>query len=204
MLNVTDAIFGDVLIAVPGAPDITVERAIARATRQFCNETHVWRHTTWPLPVAAGRREVDLDLPRGAVVVRPYWVTLDSKPLLGISASRIDTEEGTPTGYAISPSNVLMLDRPPTESYRNNGVTAHLALAPKRDSVEIPDHLEIFLDTIQSLAESILLSMPGVDWRDRHAAADASSLYMSQLQAAKRYGNQQNQTIHRTVKYGGL
>lgn len=204
MLNVTDAIFGDVLLAVPGAPDITVERAIARATRQFCSETHIWRHTTEVLPVIKGLREVDLDVPSGANILRPYWITLDAKPLLGISASRISTDEGKPTGYALTPSGSLMLDCFPSDSYVANGIQAHMALAPKRGNVEVPDELEPFLDGIQALAESILLAMPNVDWRDRQGAADSAVLYAGYLTQAKRQGSQYNQSIHRTVKYGGV
>ena len=204
MLNVTDAIFGDVLLAVPGAPDITVERAIARATRQFCTDTHIWRHTSESLPVIKGLREVELDTPSNSTILRPYWVTLDGRQLLGVSASRISTDEGKPSGYALSPSGVLLLDCFPNESYITNGIQAHFSVAPERGSVEVPDELEPYLDAIQSLAESILLSMPNVDWRDRQGAADSMALYGNYVTQAKRQGNQYNQSIHRTVKYGGV
>ena len=204
MINLHEEILTDVLIAAPGCPDMTAERAISRAARQFCSDTHAWRHTTESQPVIKGLREVDLGVPTEATILRPYWVTLGSRQLLGISASKITTDEDEPTGYIISPSGTLMLDCLPKNTVVQNALVAHVALTPKREQAVIADELEQFLDMITTLATAYLLTMPSVEWRDRHAASDMFSLYQSGVPEAKRFGQQRNQSIHRTVKYGGI
>ncbi|WP_075881453.1 hypothetical protein [Vreelandella massiliensis] len=204
MLDLGEELLGDVLIAVPGCPDMTAEKAIARAARQFCNDSHAWRVTTESQPVIKGLRDVELGIPSGTTILRPYWVTLKYRQLLGVSASKITTEEGTPTGYVISPSGTLMLDCLPDETVVQEALVAHLALVPKRGELVLADELEPFLDMIQSLATAYLLSTPSVEWGNRHAASDMFSLYQSGVPEARRFGQQRNQSIHRTVKYGGI
>ncbi len=204
MVSLVDELLGDVLVAVPGCPDMTVERAIARAARQFCMDTHAWRYTTDPQPVIKGLRDVELYVPAEATIIRPFWVTLGGRQLFGISAPKITTEEGNPTGYIIAPSGTLMLDCLPRETIAKDGLVAHLALAPKRGEAVVAAELAPFFDLIQTLATAYLLSMPSVEWRDRQAASDMFSLYSSGLSEAKRFGQQRNQPIHRTMKYGGI
>lgn len=204
MLNLVDELLGDVLVAAPGCPDMTAERAIARAARQFCMDTHAWRFTTESQPVIKGLRDVGLSLPQGTSVLRPYWVTLEGRQLLGISASKITTDEGTPKGYLISPSGTLMLDCLPDKTVVQDALITHVSLVPQRGEAVLDDELVPFLDMIQSLATGYLLTMPGVEWRDRQAAGDMFSLYQAGVSEAKRFGQQRNQSIHRTVKYGGI
>lgn len=203
MLDLHEELLPDILISVPGCPDITAERAISRAARQFCMDTHAWRHTTESQPVIKGLRDVELGVPAGTGIIRPFWVTLGSRKLLGISASKITTDEGDPTGYLISPSGTLMLDCLPKETKVQDALVAHVAVAPKRGEAVLADELEPFLDMIVSLATGYLLTMPSVEWRDRQAAGDMFSLYQSGVTEAKRFGQQRNQSIHRAVKYGG-
>ena len=204
MLDLTDELLGDILLSVPGCPDMTVERAIARAARQFCMDTHAWRYTTESQPVIKGLRDVELGVPAEATIIRPFWVTLGGRQLLGISASKITTEEANPTGYIIAPSGTLMLDCLPKETVVQDALVAHLALAPKRGEAVLADELAPFLDMIQTLATAYLLTMPSVEWRDRQAASDMFSLYQGGVPEAKRFGQQRNQSIHRMMKYGGI
>lgn len=204
MIDLVDEVLGDVLLVTPGCPDMTAERALGRAVRQFCMDTHVWRHTTFSLPVIKGLREVQLDTPAGTSVHRPFWVTLDGGKLTGISASAILTSEGRPEGYVISPSGALMLDRLPSQSWIENGIVAHVSLVPLRGQVILADELSQFCDAVAQLAVSMLLAMPNVEWRDPRGAADAMTFYQSQVIEARRFGAQQGQPIHRTVSYGGL
>lgn len=203
MLDLSDELLGDVLVSVPGCPDMTAERAIARAARQFCSDTHAWRVTTESQPVIKGLRDVELSVPAGTSILRPYWVTFKDRQLLGISASKITTDQGKPMGYIIAPSGVLMLDCLPDETVIQNGVVAHLAVTPQRNEMVLADELMPFLDMIQSLATAFLLSMPSVEWHDRRSASDMFSLYQNGITEAKRFGQQRNQSIHRKIKYGG-
>lgn len=203
MIDVNELVH-EVLLVVPGCPDFTAEAALQRAARHLCQSTHVWRHTTATLPVIEGLREVSLDLPDGATVARVFWAKLDGEPLGGVSASRISTDHRRPTGYAIAPSGVLMLDALPETNYLTNGVELHCSLMPMRGSSEVADDLDGFLEAIVAKATADLLSMPAREWRDRAGAADAYEVYQSFLLEAKRHGEQYNQPIRRAVKYGGI
>ena len=204
MPDLAEELLPDVLLSAPGCPDITAERAIARSVRQLCIDTHVWRHDATDRPVIEGVREVSLGLPADTSLVKLYWVTLGMRPLTGVSAAKLTVGEGTPRAYALSASGKLELDRVPNESVFRNGITAHMALAPVRGSSQLPEELEPFYDLVTLLATAHLLSMPGVEWRDRAGAADAMALYHQRSLEARRFGNQRGQPIHRTVKYGGL
>jgi hypothetical protein len=204
MLDLSELLLGDVLISVPGCPDITVEKALARAARQLCLDSHAWRITTDSQPVVKGLREVELGVPSQASVIRPHWVTLQGRQLFGVSESKITTEEGRPEGYALSPTGALMLDCVPSETIVQNALVAHLVLAPKRGEPVLPDELEPFVDLVQTLATAYLLMTPGTEWYDRRAGGDMFSIYQSGLVEATRFGKQRNQAIHRTVKYGGI
>jgi len=204
MIDLNDVILGDVLISVPGCPDMTAEKALARAARQFCSDTHAWRLVTESQPVIKGLREVELGIPAEASILRPYWVTLQGQQLLGVSGSKITAEEGTPRGYLISPEGVLELDCVPKESIVQDALVAHLALMPKRGEAVIPDELDPFIEGIQSLATALLLMTPSVGWADSRAASDMFSMYQSGITAARRFGQQRNQSIHRKASYGGI
>lgn len=204
MIDLSDELLGDVLVSVPGCPDMTAEKAIARAARQFCTDTHAWRITTESQPVIKGLREVELSVPSECSVVRPYWVKLGDRQLLGISPTKATLKEGEPTGYLINPAGVLELDCVPKESVVQDALTAHLAVSPRRGEAVLADELEPFLETIQSLAVAYLLMTPAVEWADRRAASDMFSLYQSGVTAGRRFGQQRNQAINRKVAYGGI
>ncbi|WP_017430788.1 hypothetical protein [Vreelandella jeotgali] len=204
MIDLNHELLGDVLLAAPGCPDMTAEKAIARAARQFCTDTHAWRVTTESQPVIKGLREVELSVPAECGVVRPYWVKLGDKQLLGISPTKATVEDGEPSGYYITPAGVLELDCVPKESVVQDALVAHMAVAPKRGEAVLADELEPFLETIQSLAEGYLLMMPSAEWSNRRAASDMFSMYQNGVTAGRRFGQQRNQAINRKVAYGGI
>lgn len=204
MINLADELLPEVLIAVPGCPDTTAERALARSARQFCMDTQAWRLTLEDLPLTQGDREVPLNLPPEVSLYRPYWVTMDERQLLGVSESRLSTEEGRPTGYVLSPLGSLYLDCPPDAQSAEKTLSIHLSVVPNRGEMVMPEQLQNYFDAVQMLATAYLVTMPGVEWRDRHAASDLFSLYQNVLPEARRFAQQRNQSIHRTVNYGGI
>lgn len=204
MLDLVEEVLGDVLIAAPGCPDMTAERVLGRAARQFCMDTHAWRYTTFPMAVIKGMREVQVDTPAATRVHRVFWATLAGDKLKGVSASSILTSEGRPQGYAMSAGGTLMLDRLPSQNWIEDGVVVHMSLVPERGQTVLADELEPFVDAVAQLAIATLLAMPSVEWRDPRGAGDAMAFYQAQVLEARRFGAQNNQPIHRTVKYGGL
>lgn len=205
MLDVIEELLPDVLMAAPGCPDMTAERVLSRSARQFCMDTHAWRHTSDSLAVIQGIAEVELYLPAGATLQRVFWATLDGQRLTGLSRAEPRGDPGRPQGFAVaSDGQRLQLDRVPEGNYLANGVVLHAALAPKRGTALLPDELEPFLDVIAYLAIGHLLAMPSQEWSDRRGASDAMSLYHQQSIRARRQGQQFDQPIHRTVNYGGL
>lgn len=204
MLDLSQEVLGDVLVAAPGCPDMVAERVLARATRQFCMDTHAWRHTTPDVPVFKGHREIWLDVPRDTTIQRLFWVTLGGVPLTGVSERALLETDGSPEGYVLGAEGHLFLDRIPAQSVTMPGLKAHLALAPIRGRANLPDELEPFLDSVVQLATAHLLAMPSVEWRDPRGAQDAMALYHQQSIHARRHGQQRGQSIHRKVRYGGL
>lgn len=204
MIDLAEELLSDVLVVAPGCPDTMIEKVLSRSVRQFCSDTQAWRVTTSPQPVIKGLREVQLSPPANTTIFRPYWVTLKDKQLLGVSETKLVDREGTPTGYVLAPDGVLKLDCLPRETIIQNGLTAHFSVVPNRGQAILPDELEHFVETVQTLATAYLLTMPGVEWRDRQAAGDMFSIYQSSLADARRYGQQFNQPVHRTVAYGGI
>ena len=203
MLALDELLLGDVLVATPGCPDMTAERAISRATRQFCRDSEAWRHTTDGLAVIANLREVYLDLPTDTALHHLYWVTLDKEPLTGVSFRNLSDRVQKPRRYALTTEGRLHLDPIPSET-TVMGLVAHMSLVPVMGASILPDELEPYLEMVQSLAVAKLLSMPSVEWRDRRGAGDAMSFYQDALRDARRQGNQYNQPIHRKVAYGGI
>lgn len=205
MIDVCEELLGDVLLSAPGCPDMTAERAIDRATRQFFADTHAWRYRCEPQPLIKGINAVDLSLPVDTQILRPFWVMLGDRRLTGVSMTEATSEEGQPTGFAFQPDGVLILDRIPRETTRwDKGITAEVSLTAKRGKAQLPGELDPFLSAIESLASSILLSMPTVEWRDRQGAADAMMFYEREVIKARHFGAQRGQHVHRTVRYGGI
>lgn len=204
MIDLVEELSSDVMVTVPGCPDMVVDRALARAARQFCSDTHAWRVTTEPQPVIQGLREVQLGTPTNTSILRPYWVTLEGRQLFGVSESALVAKEGKPSGYAISSEGVLLLDRLPTETIVQDALIANFSVTPQRGHAILADELDPYLEAVQILATAFLLTMPNVEWRDPKAASDMFSLYQGALPEARRFGQQHNQSIHRKVAYGGI
>src|SRR5690554_1475317 len=94
----------EALLAAPGCPETVVERMLRMAARDFYRISQAWRVTTDVIPVVAGRRDLDLDLPEHTAPVRLFWVRLDDQPLSAISERNVPAAKGgEPSAYAMLP-----------------------------------------------------------------------------------------------------
>jgi hypothetical protein len=72
--------YPDLLMHVPGCPDILADQALCRASREFFRRTRAWMVWLDPITVSASTFTYDLDLPQDSVVVRIEKSTLDGSP----------------------------------------------------------------------------------------------------------------------------
>lgn len=206
-MRYVDELLPEALLGAPGCPETVVERMLRMAARDFYSISQSWRLTTDVIPVPAGRRDVELDLPEHTSPARLFWVRLDDEPLAALSERNLPPErEGTPTGYAVLPcGRTLRLDRLPQANYRRNGLVAHLAVMPTVQLDELDDELfYAHRDGILNAAIGRLMVMPNVLWSNPGQARNHLGLFGEAVQRARREAEALNAPVVRKVRYGGL
>jgi hypothetical protein len=205
-MHFVDELLPEALIAAPGCPETVVERMLRVAATDFYRASLAWRVTTEVVPVIAGRRDVELELPADTTPLRLYWVRLDDAPLDAISERNLPpAREGTPTGYAKLTDHTLRLDRVPQVNYRRNGLVAHLAVTPTVQCDDLPDELfYAHRDGILSGGVARLMAMPNVLWSNPALAQAHYALMAGHVTRARREADALSAPVVRKVRYGGL
>lgn len=205
-MKYVDELLAEALISAPGCPETIVERMLRTSASAFYRETNAWRHTTGVMPLSAGNREVDLDLPEHTVLSRIFWARFGGQDMPAMSLRYLTNDTRKPQAYAYpGGAPVLHLDSIPDRDYIEEGIVVHAAVAPTHSLVELPDEFfEMHRDGILYGAQTRLMAMPNVLWGDHNGALSMASLAEAEKFKARREAESGQTHIPRTVRYGGI
>jgi hypothetical protein len=165
--------FPDLLVHVPGCPQVLVEHELRRAAQVLMRRTRAWKVDVPAVAVSAGQDVVTVAPPSAdheLVRVEAAWY--DGRPLEPTTAEVLDAlyaddwraHTGTPSKYIqMVPGEIRLYPVPIADAV--TGVTMRLSVAPSEGSTGLPDDLAIrFRDEIHVGAKARLMLYPGRPW----------------------------------------
>lgn len=193
----------ELAVQVPHVPAPLAVAELRRASRQFCQDSHIWQR---PFDIYTVNRlgTYDISLPEAGSKVAVEWLALDGKRLDGRSTqvSIDDARNGKPDSYYELPGLALGFAPVPDKQYHLKGV---ISLQPVRNTNDLPDWLaDEWGDAIVALATTWLAAIPAKDWTNPEAVAANQARYQMQLGRAVKQARGESQPAVRTVAYGGL
>nr|WP_299241385.1 hypothetical protein [uncultured Halomonas sp.] len=160
----------DVIADLPGAPLVTVRRALLDATRELCTRADVWVSDDVPVIVAAQSGYPQVISPDGGEVLRIRRVTVDGETL----RPGIDYEQPRA-------DSVRMLRKPAAST-----LYGEVASRPPMTATRLPDALIRYREAIADGARYRLMQQPNKEWSQPSLA----SYYLQRFELAINDANQ--------------
>lgn len=195
--------FPDLMLHVPGCPNVLAEHELRRAAQAFFRTTRSWKVIEAALPVVAGQSTVTTaPSDAGQELVRVESVSYDGvdmalKTIEDMPAefgSQWASHTGTPSVYLqLTPGEILLYPMPDADA--TTGVVRTLSVQPSEAATGLPDDMAIqYRDDIHLGAKARLLSIPGKPWSNMdqavmNGAAFDSKSSRANINAARSYGN---------------
>ncbi len=127
---------------VIGCPVPVANAELRNSAEEFFSKTRAWREWLEPLQIYSDEvRDLDMDVPAGAYVIRVEAATKDGSPLPVDGAMTLSADPMRhPSGDGVSSTDrrVLMLSRSFPQGTR---IQVQASLAPTEDAIGLPDHL---------------------------------------------------------------
>jgi hypothetical protein len=76
-----ESFYPEILMFVPGCPDMLVDQELRRATREFFKKTGAWVEWLGAITTVADVRSYDIDIPTGSVIRRLEKATINGQQL---------------------------------------------------------------------------------------------------------------------------
>lgn len=206
-----DELLQEIRPNVPGAPILSIRRAIRNAAKKFCEQSLAWQYDLESFTLTANTRTQDLSssLPADSVI---HEVNSVSRSSDGSPISRSSRQELTAsdprwrTKTAAKPAYFFRSS--PTElefAYQPEAafdVDMTLVLTVSRDATTIDDDLlEDYWQTISAGAMASLTAMPGQEWSDPAMAQVHAASFAQGILDAKRKALQDNTPKSHTMQY---
>ena len=159
-------------------PDVTINRAILYAIRQFCQDSKFYQKTivlnqtdtqaVYPLILAGTTDEV----------IGISDVEQDNRPMYPLDqADYSNSFGGIIRGFQFEPPNLLVIVPTPSQ-YKAAGIKARCILQPSEDATTVDESIyRRWKYTIQSGALSYILSMQNESWSNYPMASDQRGLF---------------------------
>ncbi len=158
-----------VSVQIPGPSDALIQQALSNAARKFCDETHAWRETLWPMRFRDGCTDYPLETDEDDVeIVRVVTVEYNSATYAEDRYTIVEDEGDVIFRLATAPSSdddTALLE-----------IT--VALRPTLYAVRIPKNIRAtYGPSIADGALSELFAMPQRPWTDLSQAALHARLF---------------------------
>lgn len=197
--------FGDTDMVVeirkhaPEASDPEIEGQFKRAVIEFCRQSHVWQVELEPLPVVAGERVYQMDVPGGARLERLIRLTYAGasaagrRPMRQVNVAEIenrDEDTGQPRAFAIreNTGEVLVYPTPGASEVDDTGaLRAFAVLVPRRSARGFPDFIyEEYFDELAAGAVARLQAIAGRPFENQGLALGNRRRFAQGVNRAKR------------------
>lgn len=182
-----DKFFPYVQPYVPECPEFVIEKHVAEAATQFCEETYIWQVDVEEDTTSAGEFLYELDVPTSTLIEDVNFINLD-----GVTLHRIDDEagatafhgkEGKPRYYSLSADFFVRFYPTPDAAYVFSG---QAVVKPSLLSTGIETFIfNTFGRDIACGAIALLQAIPGKAWTDHALAANNMALFNRGVGRAK-------------------
>lgn len=176
--------YPDVLVHVPGCPDILVDHALCRAAREFLKRTRTWTEWLDATAATAGTGvEYSFVLPAESALLRLERATINGNPL------PVEGYRQRPSDWNIYPQGEQSLISADLVSFvlagtfsAGDSVQVQASLIPSVAASGIPDHLaDQHMEAIAEGAKAILLLTPNTTFLNPGLAAVANDRFESAI-----------------------
>ena len=157
--------FPDILAEVPGCPDSMLERALLRASQEFCAGTMAWKVWLSDTVTVLNTVEYDIEFESNSELIRLERATLDGRPLQMATADDLPNDWMT-NSASIAPCvftndrKTLALLPPPAA---NLVLRVEASLKPANNAAGVEDFLfDNYVDTIAMGAMAKLMQKSNV------------------------------------------
>lgn len=169
--------YPDLLMHVPGCPDMLADQALCRASREFFRRTFAWREWLDPVSTLSTTREYDMDIPSGSVVVRIERATMNGSPFDVLSIRALDKNAAVDT---VDQTGAAMVDRQQIlltkETPDDQVLRVQVSLMPTTSALGIPDALfEPYMEDIIHGAKHRLMMLAGTTFSNADMAIVAKA-----------------------------
>lgn len=188
----------DVRPDVAGCPEFSIRNALQRACVEFLYESGYWITTLDLIPLVAGRREYDLALPDGAMVLRVFNDGAVSGIMNGSCAvrpvaetaifARDTSSTGAPQYAAIRAEDDTLIVWPtPTSEQAGQSLRVMVVLGAVRTVTEIPDTIgDRWREAIVARAKARLMNTVGKPWSNTAQGGMEMQYFWNCVNNAKR------------------
>jgi hypothetical protein len=182
----------EVATRVHGARLTFIRHQVKLAAIDFCKRAWPWIVDQGPISIAATQNEYDWEPPANTQIVRVLQAWLDKRPIYPKTRNELSDLYGDymradgPTQYYIqdTPNSFILVPRPNSTS--SDGVTAKVAIAPKRSATGLDSKIfDRYHDEIADGAVARLLVMSKKPWTDMNLGAAMTSKFDDVISAAK-------------------
>ena len=165
--------YPDLLMHVPGCPDILADQALCRSAREFFQRTFAWQEWLDPITTSSTTREYDMDAPMDSVILRIERATLDGNPF---DVQSIRTLDKDPTVHTFNKPGLATLDRQQivlTQEISDSSVLRiQVSLMPTTSADGLPNaFFEQYMEEIIHGAKYRLMAMTGEKFGNPELAA---------------------------------
>lgn len=184
-----DFFFPDVLPQVLGCPEPTVERALLRAAREFCDRARVWRADLDPISTVAGTADYDLSYPSQSDAVELVGAMYNGHAIQfdvvdGTSTADRNTGRGDRRLLTWDLRTVKMM---PTPADSGGSIVITAILQPAETATGVPNDIgDSYCEEISDGALARLLAMNKTEWTNQMIASEKSKKFMDAIGTARK------------------
>lgn len=199
----------DIQYHIPNCPSPLINKAVKRATRMFCTESHAHRVYLSPITVVSDVDTYSLTAPAGFEIVQVLNVRFNGAGMTAISESLLDgrgvdwnTATGTPTDYFLtSRSEIRLYPKPQSVGT----LEIRVSLRPTRTATGGDDTImDRYWDEIMDGALGELFTLDNTPWEDGNQATMHMSRFAGAVEKARLEVHNDDQAKLRVVRYGGV
>lgn len=189
-----DAFLPAVRAEVMACPNPIMRIAVARAAREFCERTHIWKETLDPQPLTAGLTEYEVEPPfTGTRVLALLSIQSQGRLLSPKTEQELNARYGNWRALAgapwcfvqESPTTFRLVPAPDKDT--DEGLTdIRAAITPTVDATEVGDILyDDYVDAISYGALERLLRTPGQAWSNGELSMHYRQLFQREQSQAR-------------------
>lgn len=167
-----------------GCPDVTIDKYVVEAVRNFCRESYYYQQGM-TINQVSGQASYSLAPSNSDEVVTILAVEQSGSSLKQYMGAELNDSSFSGAGYQFEPPSYLVIAPTPTASV-TNGLELRLALQPPEGTTTLPDSIyRNFKEAIAAGALSVILSMQNEVWTNPTLASIKGQQFAHAVHTAK-------------------